>query len=226
MNEPAARKGADRPPYPRYRPEEVRADRWVHGLGITAGALGVIALLATTIGRDDALLLLGVCLYGVGLLLMLSLSASYNLAQPSRRKEYLRRFDHAAIFIMIAGTYTPFFLNRVGGAWGWGMLSFVWSVALAGAALAIAAPRRHERLQMVAYLLVGWSVLVAIHPLGEHVSQATARLLLAGGIVYSLGVPVHLWRSLRFNNVIWHALVLVAAGCHYAAVMIGVVLAS
>lgn len=226
MNEPAVRKGAEQPLYPRYRTEEVRADRWVHTVGITAGALGVIALLANTIGRDDALLLLGTSLYGVGLLLMLSLSASYNLTRPSRRKEYLRRFDHAGIFIMIAGTYTPFFLNRVGGTWGWGMLSFVWSVALGGAALAISAPRRHERIQMAVYLLLGWSVLVAIHPLGEHLSQTAGRLLLAGGILYSLGVPVHLWRSLRFNNVIWHALVLVAAGCHYAAVMIGVVLAS
>ena len=84
----------------------------------------------------------------------------------------------------------------------------------------------HELLQAAVYLLLGWSVLVAIHPLGEHVSQTAARLLLAGGIIYSLGVPVHLWRSLRFNNAIWHALVLVAACCHYAAVMIGVVLAS
>jgi hemolysin III len=226
MNDPAAPRAAGQPLYPRYRAEEVRADRCVHWVGITAGALGVIALLAATLARADAWLLLGTGLYGAGLLLMLSLSASYNLTQPSRRKEYLRRFDHAGIFIMIAGTYTPFFLNRVGGAWGWGMLAFVWSVALAGVALAFAAPRRHELLQAAVYLLLGWSVLVAIHPLGEHVSQTAARLLLAGGIIYSLGVPVHLWRNLRFNNAIWHALVLVAACCHYAAVMIGVVLAS
>jgi hemolysin III len=226
MNEAAVPAGADQLPFPRYRPEELLADRWVHGLGITAGSLGVIALLATTIERGDVWLVLGTGLYCAGLLLMLSLSASYNLTKPSPRKENLRRFDRAAIFIMIAGTYTPFFLNRVGGVWGWGMLGFVWSVALAGSALAIAAPRRYERLQIAVYLLLGWSAVVATQPLGEHLSQAAGRLLLAGGIVYSLGVPVHLWRSLRFNNAIWHVLVLVAAACHYAAVMIGVVLAA
>ena len=193
---------------------------------MVAGSLGVLAMLIAACLKGDAWLVLGVALYGLGLLTMLALSASYNLAAPSPRRENLRRFDHAAIFTMIAGTYTPFFLNRIGGAWGWGMLSFVWIVALAGAALAIAAPRRHERLQLAAYLLLGWSVLLASHPLGEHLSAAAIRLILIGGVIYSLGVPVHLWRKLRYNIAIWHALVLIAAGCHYAAIMIGVVLAS
>jgi hemolysin III len=226
MEQSAAAKRRNLSRHPNYRPDEVRADRWVHGLGLSAGTVGVFALLAATVQRGDAWLVLGTGLYCLGLLLMLSFSASYNLVAPSPRKEILRRFDHAAIFTMIAGTYTPFFLNRVPGAWGWGMLAFVWSVALAGAALAIGAPRRHERLQIAVYLLLGWSVLIAIHPLGETISETTGRLLLAGGIVYSLGVPIHLWRGLRFNNAIWHVFVLIAAACHYAAVMIGVVLAS
>jgi hemolysin III len=210
---------------PPERAAEIRADRWVHGLGLAAGSLGVLALLIAASLQGDPWLVLGVALYGLGLLAMLSFSASYNLAAPSPRKENLRRFDHAAIFTMIAGTYTPLFLNRIGGAWAWGMLGFVWTVALAGAALAIAAPRRHERLQLAAYLLLGWSVVVASHPLGEHLSQTAIRLILIGGAIYSLGVPVHLWRRLRFSNAIWHGLVLVAACCHYAAILFGVVLA-
>jgi hemolysin III len=210
--------------YRRYRPDEIRADRWVHVLGVGAGGLGAIALVASAIFRGDPWLVVGVGVYAMGLLAMLSFSASYNLASPSPFKENLRRFDHAAIFTMIAGTYTPFFLNRVGGAWAAGMLGFVWFVALGGALLAFAAPRRHERLQIVVYLLLGWSVLVARQPLGEHLSETADHLLVAGGLVYSLGVPVHLWRSLRYSNAIWHALVLIAASCHYAAVLIGVVL--
>ena len=226
MNEPAARKGADRPLYPRYRPEEIRADRRVHVVGLAVGSLGVVGLLTAASLRGDAWLVFGVAIYALGLLAMLSLSASYNLANPSPLKENLRRFDHAAIFTMIAGTYTPFFLNRVGGAWAAGMLSFVWAVALAGALLAITAPRRYEKIQIAVYLLLGWTVVIAWQPLGEHISQTAGHLLLAGGFVYSLGVPVHLWRSLRYNNAIWHALVLIAAACHYTAVLIGVVLAS
>ena len=206
------------------RPAEIRADRWVHGLGVIAGGIGVAAMLIAACLQGDPWLVFGISLYGLGLLAMLSFSASYNLAAPSPFRENLRRFDHAAIFTMIAGTYTPFFLNRIGGAWAWGMLGFVWIVALAGAALAIAAPRRHERLQLAAYLLLGWSVLVASHPLGEHLSDTAIHLMLIGGVIYSLGVPVHLWRKLRYSNAIWHGLVLIAASCHYAAIFIGVVL--
>jgi hemolysin III len=211
--------------YPRYRPDEIRADRWVHVVGVGIGSVGALGLLTAAALRSDAWLVLGVGIYALGLLAMLSLSASYNLVSPSPIKENLRRFDHAAIFTMIAGTYTPFFLNRVGGGWAAGMLSFVWVVALAGALLAIAAPRRHEKLQIAVCLLLGWSVVIARQPLGEHLSETAGNLLIAGGLVYSLGVPVHLWRKLRFNNAIWHALVLIAAGCHYIAVLIGVVLA-
>jgi hemolysin III len=224
MKEPA-RGAAQTIDYSRNQPSEIRADRWVHRLGMGAGSLGVVAMLITACLHGDPWLVFGVALYGLGLLAMLSFSASYNLALPSPLRENLRRLDHAAIFTMIAGTYTPFFLNRVGGAWAWGMLGFVWIAALAGAALAIAAPRRHERLQLAVYLLLGWSVLVAIHPLGEHLSQGAIRLILIGGVIYSLGVPVHLWRSLRYNKAIWHGLVLVAACCHYAAILFGVVLA-
>jgi hemolysin III len=114
----------------------------------------------------------------------------------------------------------------MGGAWGWGLLGFVWLTAAAGASLALAAPRRFERLQLAGYLLLGWSILVAREPLTASVPAAAIWLLVAGGLLYSFGVLFHLWRRLAFHNAIWHGLVLAAAGCHYAAVLLGVVMAS
>jgi len=127
---------------------------------------------------------------------------------------------------MIAGSYTPFLLVRIGGGWGWGMLAFVWPVAILGVCVALAAPRRFERAQLAGYLLLGWSIVVARGPLSDHLAPAAIQLLIAGGLFYTLGVPVYLLRRLGYHNAIWHALVLIGAGCHYAAVLTGVVLAS
>jgi hemolysin III len=212
------------PAYPRYRRPEKIADRGIHLLGIGLGIVAALALLYLAALTGEARLLLAVAVYGLGLIAMLVCSALYNLTAPSARKESLRRFDHAAIFAMIAGTYTPFLLARMGGAWGYGMLIFVWLVAAAGIGLALARPRRFERLQLAAYLVLGWSILAARGPLADAVARPAIMLLLAGGLLYSFGVVFHLWRRLGYHNAIWHGFVLAAAGCHYAAVLLGVVL--
>ncbi len=220
-----ARSPATTQAHPNYRRSELIADWWVHVVGFTGGLVAVAVLLATAAERQDLKLVFGVGLYGAGLLAMLLCSALYNMTGPSLRKENLRRLDRAAIFVMIAGSYTPFLLSRIGGGWGWGMLGFVWSVAILGAGMAVAAPRRFERAQLAAYLLLGWSIVVASGPLVDRVPPAAILLLIAGGLFYSLGVPVHLSRRLAYHNAIWHGLVLIAAGCHYAAVLVGVVFA-
>jgi hemolysin III len=209
--------------FPRYGRGEQIADRWVHGVGITGAIGAVIALLVAAGEKGSLRLIVGVGIYGLGLLAMLGCSVLYSLANPSAQKENLRRFDHAAIFTMIAGSYTPFFLSRIGGGWGWGMLAFVWSAAILGAGIALAAPRRFERAQLAVYLMLGWSIVVASGPLFAQVAPAAILLLIVGGLFYSLGVPIHLWRRLGYHNAIWHVLVLIAAGCHYAAIVIGVV---
>jgi hemolysin III len=212
------------PAYPRYRRQEEIADRGIHLLGIGLGIGAALALLYVTALTGEARLLLAIAVYDLGLIAMLICSALYNLTAPSARKESLRRFDHAAIFAMIAGTYTPFLLARMGGAWGYGMLTFVWLVAAAGIGLALTRPRRFERLQLGAYLLLGWSILALRDPLADAVARPAITLLLIGGLLYSFGVVFHLWRRLGYHNVIWHGFVLAAAGCHYTAVLLGVVL--
>jgi hemolysin III len=155
----------------------------------------------------------------MGLLLMLALSAAYNMWPISPAKWVLRRFDHSAIYLLIAGTYTPFLAQtkNVLGSAGLGL--GVWLSAAIGMALKLALPGRFDRLAIVLYLLLGWSGVIAYDTLASALPSASLWLLAIGGILYSLGVVFHVWRGLRFHNAIWHGFVLLAASCHYAAVL-------
>lgn len=208
-----------------YGPGELTADRWIHRAGLAAGTVAAALLLGLAWLRLPAAGLAAILLYLFGLLAMLGCSAAYHGTEPSPRRELLRRFDHAAIFLMIAGTYTPFTTQVLGGAWGWSITGLVWAGALAGAALKLACPRRFERLSIAVYLALGWVILVALGPLTERLERADLALLIAGGVVYSLGTGVHLWHRLPYQNALWHGLVLLAAACHYAAILRAVVLA-
>jgi hemolysin III len=163
--------------------------------------------------------------YSVCLVTMLGCSAAYNLASNASGREFLRQLDHAAIFLMIAGTYTPFTICRLHGFWAIGMTAAVWTGAVTGAVIKLICPRRIERVSTVAYLALGWIILVGMRPLLSSVDVETAVLIGVGGVLYSIGTGFHLWRGLPFHNAIWHSFVLVAASCHYAAILHGVVLA-
>jgi hemolysin III len=156
---------------------------------------------------------------------MLICSALYNMAGEGQKKALSRRLDHAAIFLMIAGTYTPFSLIAIGGSTGAALMVFVWSVAAIGIVLKLLTPTRFEALSIGTYLLLGWTIVFALDPLLESMSRAGIILLVAGGILYSFGVVFHKWTSLPFQNAIWHAFVLAAACCHFAVVLTDVALA-
>ena len=203
---------------------ELLADRSIHGLGVAAGALGSLALVSIAAEARGAGGLIPIAIYAVGLLAMLSFSAAYNLTPPSPRRAWLRRWDHAAIFVMIAGTYTPFTVDRLTGAWSILLTALVWILALAGALMKLFNPRRLERASVALYLALGWIGIVAAKPLLATLDMPTLALLGAGGLLYSFGTLFHLWRRLPFQNAIWHGFVLSAAACHYAAVLHGVVL--
>ena len=144
---------------------------------------------------------------------------AFNIFQrSSRRRDWLRRFDHAAIFAMIAGTYTPF-TTLLDGAWSTPLTAVIWSVAAIGIALKLWQPRRIEAISVALYLGLGWIGLIALHPFMEALDTATLALLATGGILYSVGVVFHLWRRLPYHNAIWHGFVLVAAGLHYCAIL-------
>ncbi|MGD1877487.1 MAG: hemolysin III family protein, partial [Kiloniellaceae bacterium] len=211
--------------HPQYSRAERRADAVVHALGLVFGLAACIALALLALPRNDGLLWLSLGLYGGGLMTMLACSALYNLSNHTRWKPLFRRLDHAAIFVMIAGTYTPFMLIAIGGAWGRGLLAFVWTVALGGVVLKFFWPHRFERLSVAAYLLLGWSIVVVADALVSAMSAAGIALLLAGGLLYSLGVVFHLWSRLPYQNAIWHAFELAAAASHFTAVLSEVVAA-
>ncbi|MCG8357642.1 MAG: hemolysin III family protein [Kiloniellales bacterium] len=202
-----------------YSKAERLADGVIHVIGVTFGLAASVALAALSLPRGDLLLLLSLGLYAMGMLSMLGCSALYNMTHDETRKQIFRRLDHAAIFVMIAGTYTPFVLIAIGGAWGLGLLAFVWSVAAAGVFLKLCYPRRFERLSVAVYLLLGWTILVAVEPFVTAVSTAGIVLILTGGLLYSLGVIFYLWKRLPYHNAIWHAFVLAAVVCHFSAVV-------
>jgi hemolysin III len=207
-----------------YSAGELSSDRVVHAIGTLASPIAVAVLVGIAIARNRGAELAAVLIYSAGLLAMLGFSAAYNLAREPRRKELLRRFDHAAIFLMIAGTYTPFIANMADPDWRWGLMAAVWVPALAGIAIKLARPRRFDGLSVLIYLCLGWIALAAPRSLLGGLETQVVVLLALGGALYTLGVAFHLWHQLRFHNTIWHGAVILAAGFHYCAVLLGIVL--
>ncbi len=201
---------------------ERRVDAVVLGLGLVAAIIGCIAVGAILPADMPLGAVVALGFYGAALVAMLAFALSYNMARGARARSILRRLDHAAIFLMIAGTYTPFALVAIGGNWGWTLIGFVWAGALAGMVLKLAWPHRFERASIVAYLVLGWAVLGAVPPLLEHVPTGALVLLGIGGLLYSAGVAFHVTRRMPFQNEAWHACVVAAAACHFAAVVMAV----
>jgi hemolysin III len=208
-----------------YRSGELAADRIIHMTGTLAGAVGSAILVGIAAAVAVLPTFPASLVYSFCLVAMLGCSAAYHLASNTSRREILRKLDHAAIFLMIAGTYTPFTTCRLHGVWAIGMTTAVWTGAVTGAVMKLICPRRIERVSAAAYLALGWIILVGMQPLLSSVDNQTAVLLGVGGVLYSIGTGFHLWRALPFHNAIWHSFVLVAAACHYAAILHGVVLA-
>ena len=202
-----------------YDRVESIADGIVHAIGVSLGLAGTIAIVVIAANSSHTAEISSIAVYSVGLLSMLGFSAAYNTWPVSHTKWVLRRFDHSAIFLMIAGTYTPFIAQMKGNLVAMGLLTGVWLTAAVGIIFKLLLPGRFDRLAVVLYLLLGWSGAVVYEPVVVALPSLSIWLLAAGGALYSIGVVFYAWRSLRFQNVIWHTFVLVAACCHYAAVL-------
>jgi hemolysin III len=200
------------------------ADLVVHIVGLTLALVGGVVLLAMSVEAGSISRVVGVAIYAAGVLAMLGFSTAYNFAKAPYRPA-LRRLDHAGIFLMIAGSYTPFTL-ALPGAWGWGMTTAVWSIASLGALGKLFLKQVDRKFWIAVYLALGWLVVVALKPMMAHLAWYAMLLLLAGGLLYSTGVIFYVNKRLKFSRAIWHGHVGAAAAAHWAAVLLGVVLAA
>ena len=199
-----------------YTRNEHRVDLAIHILGVLFAVNASLWLLWRVTGLPAAV---SVSVYCAGLVAMIVLSATYNLWPVHRSsKQWLRRLDHSAIFIMIAATYTPFAANRLGPPAGNVILAAIWLCASLGIALKLLFPRRFEIAGIALYIAMGWMIVTVIRPLAASVAAADFWLLMAGGIVYSAGIAFYVIERIPFHKAIWHAFVLVAAILHFTAI--------
>jgi hemolysin III len=206
-------------PRRRFSLAELIADGIVHGVGIVAsiavGAVILALVLAKTAPNEAPALLI----YVGSLVGLLSVSLAYNLWPASPVKSVLARLDQAAIFLFIAGTYTPFLAIMGGSATTVMMMVLVWGASLVGIALKLIVPERFGRLAILLYLGIGWSGVLVFQQLASSLPPVALWLLVAGGVLYSLGIVFHLWDRLKFQNVVWHGFVVVGAMLHLGAIL-------
>lgn len=202
-----------------YDRAEIIADGIVHGLGVGFGLIAATALIVLTGVFASTPEIVSVSIYAAGLLTMLGFSAAYNMWPVSPRKWWLRRFDHSAIYVLIAATYTPFMMLIDDRLLAMLLLGGVWGIAIVGIGLKLFLPGRFDRLSIILYLAMGWSGLAAYDAVFTSLPKFTLWFVVAGGVLYTLGVIFHTWRRLRFQNAIWHGFVLLGAACHYTAVL-------
>jgi hemolysin III len=206
-------------------PAEKTADLVVHVVGLTLAGIGgvVLAVLAAIYAGVGAVL--STAIYAGCLIAMLSASTVYNLTRPCAARPVLRKLDEAAIFLMIAGSYTPFTTQRFEGAWAVGFTLLIWAVGLSGAFAKMLMPRLSDAFWSAVYVAFGWLAVLALKPMMDTVHPLALALLIIGGMIYTGGVFVFISPRVRFRRAIWHGFVVTGATVHWAAVLVGVVLA-
>ena len=212
MSTPAAT--IPRPPYSR---SEELAHTLTAGLGIVACAIAIPWL--AWVAAGDALRLAGAMVFGTTALAMFTTSVIYHWEREPSRKQRLRKLDHSAIYLLIAGTYTPFTLVAMQGAWGWSLFGVVWTLAVLGVVAKTTVGFRYPRLSTLLYLGMGWLIVVAIKPLRENLSASEIGWIAAGGLLYTGGVPFYIWKTKRYTHAVWHLFVLGGVACRFIAVL-------
>jgi hemolysin III len=207
----------------RYSLGEEIAHAVTHGIGIILSVAGLALLVTFASLNGDVWHITSCSIYGATLILLYTTSTLYHGIPMPRIKRLLRRFDHAAIFLLIAGTYTPFTLVNMRGGWGWTLFGLVWGIAVVGILLELFRSRRLKCLSLALYLGLGWLVMIAIKPLIDSVETGGLVLLLSGGLCYTLGVIFYIWKHMAYHHAVWHLFVMAGSVLHFFSVFFYVV---
>lgn len=211
------------PSIPASRPStfgEELANSISHGLGVLLAIVGLPILIVNAVRIGSTAAMVGAAVFGGSAILLYMASTLYHAVSHKRAKAWLQRLDYGAIYLLIAGTYTPIALGVLRDSWGLALLGVIWSLALLGLVFKLVVGARFERLSTALYVAMGWMALIAIRPLWQHMPAAGLILLFGGGVAYTLGVVFFmLHERLRYSHFIWHLFVLAGTGCHYATVL-------
>ncbi len=199
------------------RPEEL-ANSISHGVGFLAAAIAIPILILTAVRRGDAAVVVGASVFGSVTLILYLTSCIYHALHPGPTKRVFQILDHVAIFLMIAGSYTPFTLGVLGGGWGWSLLGAVWTLALAGITMKVVLGTRWPVLSVSLYLAMGWLAIIAIKPLSAALPPDGLAWVIAGGLAYTIGVVFFAADRVRYAHFVWHLFVIGGSTCHYVAV--------
>lgn len=200
-------------------PREELANALTHGIGTALAIAALVVMIVFAALKGTARTVVSVTLFGSAMALLYLFSTLYHALRPGKAKRVFRVLDHAAIFVLIAGTYTPFCLVTLRGAWGWSLFGVVWGIALLGISLKASLGLRWEKLSLLLYLAMGWVVIIAAYPLYQRLAMPGILWLLAGGACYTGGAAFYAWKRLPLNHAVWHLWVLAGSACHVVSVM-------
>ena len=197
--------------------EEI-ANSITHGLGALLSVAGLTLLVTFAAQQGDVWRVVSFSIYGATMILLFLMSTLYHSFQQEKVKQVFKLLDHCSIYLLIAGTYTPFLLVTLRGTLGWVLFATIWLLALSGIIFKLAFKHRFKKLSLVTYVFMGWLVVFAGQELARSLSAGGMAWLLAGGLAYTLGIIFYVWKKLPYNHAIWHLFVLVGSLCHYTAI--------
>jgi hemolysin III len=202
---------------------EETANAVSHGVGLLLAGVGTVVLIDRAAATADAWRITAAAIYGATLILLYAASTLYHTLPQAGAKPVLQKLDHVAIYLLIAGTYTPFTLVTLRGGWGWTLFGLVWGLASLGIVFELVFGDRYRKLSLVCYLALGWLAVIAVKPLLQSLAPGGIWLMVTGGVLYSLGAIFYAWRKLPYNHAVWHLFVMAASAAHFFCMLCYVV---